>query len=445
MHRYLPLKGIVGSFARGLHSGTVSGVGKKPHLLSSLLSPQRLPTLFHHSTAGAHAINDTTEEEPTAGNVSGKLFVQNCFPNLEYASLDVVSRLHPFLSPSDSFDQRKSKRPFQCVLSIQRNMKKAASHFAALNGVDQAKLLEDCVFTRAILEQVFIKLYYTAESVNYHPLFAYDYVLLPESLQLSMEYDVRVFLSSSAYSFHLAFEHFFRGTHHYYNPTGVFAKILAMELFVLWWYANPDLLITDVDAPLRCIPNSPYCSEEETNRVGPSLNGILMKQLALNLRRRDTIKQSSSDGVLSADVVIPLDYRLELKERLSFLGNRRYHVRCALLPRVLQATAVCLYQFDGKLQRRCIGLIAQLYQFCRTVVEFDDNKEHTENSWSSFFSVVLATSVLFDYKKVVVSLRKGERATHHQQYTKYVALKRDLFMQTISVLSNSETQRDEAE
>lgn len=282
------------------------------------------------------------------------------------------------------------------VQRLPRLLTQAAGHFldVTASSAHTHTLATSPVFVRTMLEQSLLSLYGgkeltpSASAASHKPhlaaMYRWNYGTLPATLQQSVNACTATIASASAFSFYLAFARLSRRRS---------TQVMALELFVLWFYCNPDqfpLELNDTHShhhPCRessaeaCTGHASrtdsrhatnVCADDDKHAEslvsvpGPAPNVLHHRaaneydELYLNGRRRrsdrsctrleaqltnfvrhaSAAQQAASrraGGFLTVRRVIPEYYRRRVRDELRAepAAEHKYRISCALLPHVV--------------------------------------------------------------------------------------------------------------
>ncbi|CCW66183.1 unnamed protein product [Phytomonas sp. Hart1] len=213
-------------------------------------------------------------------------------------------------------------------------------------------------FLRSVLEQCFLGLYLqpilntpertrsgvasflprnrTDGALFYAHLYSYcGYAELPEVLRIPLERFLAVVLVSSAFSFHVGWSWLVSRGH----------RGLALELFMLWGWANPDGILLEQAQRLLPTTYDPRQGHICPGEENPTLTGLW--DIALQLFSHTTQMTSAErraaqlrGGFLTSSLMYPKGYREALAVKMGAqLPYKKYYVTCALLTQVLKEAA----------------------------------------------------------------------------------------------------------
>ncbi|CCW63092.1 unnamed protein product [Phytomonas sp. EM1] len=339
--------------------------------------------LFSPAKKGSHSV-DGFPEAPVANSAL------HYFPNASVASLFIIrpradgvfeipEEVHEEKGGGSGLRTRPFRTPLDAVKALPPLLREAAAQ-EAISRAQRSSTRVDArgasqpsdgdvaarlhpAFIRSVLEQAFLRLYLrpleggegnsrpveAASSPSSHrvrsdgkgrafyahvyPLCTYD--ALPRALREALERGLAAVWLSSAFSFHVAWAWLLgRG----YGR-------LALELFMLWGWANPDSIV--VEQAQRLLPTT-YPTWKGGLLVEKGANRLVgLRAIALQLHSHVAGMSDSElrtahlcGGFLTTTLMYPKGYLEALATHLGAqLPYKKYYVTCALLPQVLKAAA----------------------------------------------------------------------------------------------------------
>lgn len=289
----------------------------------------------------------TTAETPTASDVEAERrpLGELSSPSFSMSSTDAVKRLLPLLeTATQQFSSHSDAATFQAPEGS-CTTRTSPSHFS----------LPRWGVHRGVLEQLFLHVYFFP-GVSYLPLrrrlqaqctAMFQQAGIPvgwlsPSLRYALQSCVVILLHSSAYSMNLAMDYLLRKGE----------PLLALECFMIWWYANPDQVPIELPFQQRFLP----FSTGQSNRGGKEgkKEEEEMKSVTMDCRRPEgcleaylkTPPSSSYGGrdarglgFLCPQAVFPTAYREGLRRHLRDTGtvvSAKNHITSSLLLRVFE-------------------------------------------------------------------------------------------------------------
>lgn len=191
----------------------------------------------------------------------------------------------------------------------------------------------------------------------YAPLYAYAYHTYPVHLRMQIEAALVTVVKASPFSFHLALERLVNTPQRRRRH-----PVLALELFLLWWYSNPDQIPVELpqSEEQRLLPHLRWPRESDSNDgageadyahvrrshapSSPPSRGAWSSYLESRVRVYATeVSQASTlpqlhraGGILEPQLVFTAAYRDALRSRVRRVPFKKLFISSPLLPRVME-------------------------------------------------------------------------------------------------------------
>lgn len=196
-------------------------------------------------------------------------------------------------------------------------------------------------FVRCMLEQCFLGFYCSFDSTQWAgegpptlpgDFYPHNYSAQPLWLRHRLELCIQAVVAASAFSLHLHLEQWLARS----PPHSGHARIIVLELFSVWWWANPDQCLVELPLTSRVL--------HPTNRTRATTM-LHVEVVELHLMRCMNDCQSSQDkqqslrqsgGFLSPSVMFTPSFREELRAHVGRLGHKRNYISSALFCRMLE-------------------------------------------------------------------------------------------------------------